>query len=46
MRETVLADHCMGIKRVLLTQQNEKELVDVSEDVRSQIEFIFCKQIH
>ena len=46
VREKVLAAHRMGIKRVLLPQKNEKDLVDVPEDVRSQIEFIFCRQIH
>ncbi|MDJ0616723.1 MAG: endopeptidase La [Calothrix sp. MO_192.B10] len=46
VREKVLAAHRMGIKRVLLPQRNEKDLVDVPEEVLSQIEFIFCKQIH
>ncbi len=46
VREKVLAAHRLGIKRVLLPQQNSKDLVDVPEDVRSQIEFIFCKQIN
>lgn len=46
VREKVLAAHRLGIKRVLLPQKNSKNLVDVPEDVRSQIEFIFCKQIN
>jgi ATP-dependent Lon protease len=45
VREKVLAAHRSGIKRVLLPQQNEKDLVDVPEDVRHQIEFVFCQRI-
>lgn len=45
VREKVLAAHRVGIKRVLLPQQNQKDLVDVPEDVRQQIEFIFCDRI-
>ena len=45
VREKVLAAHRVGIKRVLLPQDNEKDLVDVPIDVRKQIEFIFCSCI-
>jgi ATP-dependent Lon protease len=45
VREKVLAAHRVGIKRVLLPQQNEKDLADVPEDVRQQMEFIFCDRI-
>ncbi len=45
VREKVLAAHRVGIKRVLLPQQNEKDLVDVPEDLRDQMEFIFCERI-
>jgi len=45
VREKVLAAHRLGIKRVLLPKQNQKDLVDVPEDVRNQIEFIFCERI-
>ncbi|MGK7877627.1 MAG: endopeptidase La [Xenococcaceae cyanobacterium] len=45
VREKVLAAHRVGINRVLLPQQNEKDLVDVPEDVGDQMEFIFCKEI-
>jgi ATP-dependent Lon protease len=45
VREKVLAAHRAGIKRVLLPQQNAKDLVDVPEDVRQQMEFIFCERI-
>ncbi len=45
LREKVLAAHRAGIKRVLLPRQNEKDLVDVPEDVRQQMEFISCDRI-
>ena len=45
IREKVLAAHRAGIKRVLLPQQNAKDLVDVPQDVSSQLEFIFCESI-
>ncbi|NEQ07403.1 MAG: endopeptidase La [Moorea sp. SIO4E2] len=45
VREKVLAAHRTGIKRVLLPQQNQKDLVDVPDDVRSQMEFILCDRI-
>ncbi len=45
VREKVLAAHRIGIKRVVLPQQNQKDLVDIPADIRQQIEFIFCERI-
>lgn len=45
VREKVLAAHRIGIKRVLLPRLNQKDLVDVPEDVRQQLEFVFCDRI-
>jgi len=45
VREKVLAAHRAGIKRVLLPQQNGKDLVDVPEDVRKEIELVLCDRI-
>lgn len=45
VREKVLAAHRLGIKRVILPRLNQKDLVDVPEDVRGQIEFIFGDRI-
>lgn len=42
VREKVLAANRVGINRVLLPQQNRKDWVDVPEDVRNQMEVIFC----
>lgn len=46
VREKVLAAHRAGMKRVLLPQQNGKDLVDVPEDVRKEIELVLCDRIH
>lgn len=45
IREKVLAAHRAGIKRVLLPEQNVKDLMEVPEDVRNQLEFVFCETI-
>ncbi len=45
VREKVLAAHRAGMKRVLLPQQNGKDLVDVPEDVRKDIELVLCDRI-
>jgi ATP-dependent Lon protease len=45
VREKVLAAHRAGVKRVLLPKHNQKDLVDVPEDVREEMEFIFCDRI-
>lgn len=45
VREKVLAAHRVGIERVLLPEQNAKDLIDVPADVRDRMEFIFCKRI-
>ena len=45
VREKVLAAHRLGIQRVLLPQQNAKDLIDVPDDVRNLIQFIFCDRI-
>jgi ATP-dependent Lon protease len=45
VREKVLAAHRVGIKRVLLPKQNAKDLVDVPEDVRKEMEIGVCDRI-
>jgi ATP-dependent Lon protease len=45
VREKVLAAHRVGIKRVLLPKQNAKDLVDVPEDVRKEMEIRVCDRI-
>ncbi|WP_228015718.1 endopeptidase La [Leptolyngbya ectocarpi] len=45
IREKVLAAHRAGIRRVLLPLQNEKDLVDVPDHVRQEMEFVGCDRI-
>ncbi|MDY6897629.1 MAG: endopeptidase La, partial [Cyanobacteriota bacterium] len=46
VREKVLAALRAGIKRVLLPQANAKDLVDLPEDIRNHLEFVFCDSIN
>ncbi|MEM9267212.1 MAG: S16 family serine protease, partial [Cyanobacteria bacterium P01_F01_bin.13] len=45
IREKVLAAHRAGIRRVLLPLHNEKDLVDVPDHVRQEMEFVQCDLI-
>jgi ATP-dependent Lon protease len=40
IKEKVLAAHRAGIKRVILPHENEKDLDDVPDDVKAELEFI------
>jgi ATP-dependent Lon protease len=40
IKEKIIAAHRAGAKKVILPAENEKDLEDVPEDVRSEIEFI------
>jgi ATP-dependent Lon protease len=45
VREKVLAACRTGIKRVILPKENEKDLVDLPNDVCTDLEFVFCDRI-
>jgi ATP-dependent Lon protease len=45
IKEKLLAAHRAGIKRVLLPERNRRDLVDVAEEVREELEIIFVKQV-
>jgi ATP-dependent Lon protease len=45
VKEKVLAARRAGIKRVLLPHDNEKDLRELPEQVRREMEFIFCERI-
>ncbi|MGF7117904.1 endopeptidase La [Methanobacterium oryzae] len=45
IKEKVLAAHRAGIKRIILPKDNEKDLDDVPEDVRGELEFIFAETV-
>jgi ATP-dependent Lon protease len=40
IKEKVLAAHRAGIKKVILPRENERDLLDVPEDVRSELSFV------
>ncbi|HZY04894.1 MAG TPA: endopeptidase La [Anaeromyxobacteraceae bacterium] len=41
IKEKVLAAHRAGIKRVILPARNEKDLIDVPEQARKELDFVF-----
>jgi ATP-dependent Lon protease len=42
IKEKVLAAHRAGIKRVIMPARNEKDLIDVPEQARKELEFVFA----
>ena len=45
IKEKVLAAHRAGIKRVTLPERNRKDIVDIPETVRAEMEMTFAKKI-
>jgi len=45
IKEKMLGAHRAGIKRILLPERNEKDVVDVPEEIREDIEVVFCKNV-
>src|SRR5262249_2011855 len=45
VKEKVLAAHRAGIRRVILPQENAKDLRDIPEQVRREMEVIFAERI-
>jgi ATP-dependent Lon protease len=45
IKEKVLAARRAGLKRVILPKENEKDVAELSEDVRSSMEFEFAERI-
>jgi len=46
IKEKVIAAHRSGVRKVLMSRKNEKDLRDVPEEVKSQMEFIFVDHIN
>lgn len=46
IKEKVIAAHRAGVNKIIMSKRNEKDLKDVPEDVKSQIEFIFVEHIN
>jgi ATP-dependent Lon protease len=45
VKEKVLAGHRAGIRRVILPKENEKDLREIPEHVRNDMEFLFVERI-
>ena len=45
IKEKVLAAHRAGIKRVVLPERNRKDIVDIPETIRQELELVFVKKI-
>src|SRR6185369_13331031 len=45
IKEKVLAAHRAGIKRIVLPERNSKDIVDIPETVRAELEIVFVKKI-
>ena len=44
VKEKVLAAHRLGLRRVILPKKNERDLRDLPEDVRGEMEFCLCNR--
>ena len=45
IKDKVLAAHRAGIKRVILPERNRKDLIEVPEEVRNELQFVFARHI-
>ncbi len=45
IKEKVLAAHRSGIKRIILPKDNEKDILDIPEEVRNELKFILVETI-
>jgi ATP-dependent Lon protease len=45
IKEKILAAHRAGIKRVILPERNQKDMVDVPEQAKKEMEFFYVKRI-
>jgi len=45
IKEKILAAHRAGIKKVILPKENERDLIDVPGDVRSELTFIMAETV-
>ncbi|MEG2649931.1 MAG: S16 family serine protease, partial [Eubacterium sp.] len=45
IREKVIAAHRSGIKRVMLPMENKRDLEDIPEEVRNDLEFVFAQTV-
>jgi ATP-dependent Lon protease len=45
IKEKVLGAHRAGIERIILSKRNERDLKEIPEDIRSQIQFVFVETV-
>ena len=45
IKEKVIAAHRMGIKRIILPPKNEKDMIDIPEKVKEEVEFFFPETV-
>jgi len=45
IKEKVLAAHRMGIRHVIMPDKNEKDLIELPENVRKEMKFTFAKWV-
>jgi ATP-dependent Lon protease len=45
IKEKLLAAHRAGIRRILLPERNEKDVVDVPEEIRNEIEIVYARSV-
>ncbi len=45
IKEKVLAAHRSGLERVILPARNEKDMVDVSDEIKEELEFHFAEHV-
>lgn len=46
IKEKVIAAHRSGVNKIIMSKRNEKDLKEIPDDVKSQIEFIFAEHIN
>jgi len=45
IKEKTVAAHRAGIRKVLLPARNRKDLEDIPQSVRAEVEFVFCERV-
>jgi ATP-dependent Lon protease len=45
IKEKLLAAHRAGIRRILLPERNEKDVVDVPEEIRQEMELVYARSV-
>jgi ATP-dependent Lon protease len=46
IKEKILAAHRAGIERILLSKRNEKDLIEVPQEIRQEMKFIFVENVN